>query len=130
MEQYRYLYLTNNAVVRNAAGATMNLNSSISFIIYGTGSLENDGTLNFSLGKIDITTFRQVAGATFTLIIKGLVPGNDYGQIATQTAELNGASPMARSPHPYGCTQGIRAYLAYRTLRYAYRVVSRAGACF
>jgi hypothetical protein len=86
-----YLYLTNNAMVLNASGATMTLNSSVSYNIYGTGTLKNDGTLNFSLGKIDVTTFQQSAGAVLNLKIKGLVPGDDFGQISTLTTALDGA---------------------------------------
>jgi hypothetical protein len=86
-----YLYLTNDAVVRNASGATMNLNSAVSFIIYGTGTLENDGTLNFSKGRMDLTAFHQNAGAVFNLSINGKTPGDDFGQVRTRTAALNGA---------------------------------------
>ena len=85
-----YLYLNNNAVIINAAGANMNMDSSVSYIIYGTGTLQNEGTLNFSLGRIDVTTFRQAAGAVFNLTVKGLLPGDEYGQLSTLTADLNG----------------------------------------
>ena len=46
--------------------------------------------LNFSQGLIDVTMFRQIAGASLNLSIQGLVSGDDFGQISTQTAELDG----------------------------------------
>jgi hypothetical protein len=85
-----YLLLTNDAVIRNATGATMNMNTSVSFIVYGSGTFVNAGTLNFSLGQINVLSFQQAAGAALNLTIMGLAPGSDYGQISTQSANLDG----------------------------------------
>lgn len=53
--------------------------------------LTNSGSITIQTGKINARDYIQTADGTLTLVVAGLVPGTEHGQLTTTNATLNGA---------------------------------------
>jgi len=87
-----YLYMYNNAVFNNQAGATFNVVNNGYYVFYGSaGSLNNAGTLNLKTGYVYVGNFIQAATGVTSYELDGTTVGTQYAQISATDVNLDGS---------------------------------------